>query len=67
MGLGSRHRSDAPLLRRSLLGLQEEEYVVGFLPKPFENPKIIHIFARFLTESALFYRKSLKASTINNV
>ena len=55
MGLGSRHRSDAPLLRRSLLGLQEEEYVVGFLPKPFENPKIIHIFARFFDRGALIF------------
>ena len=35
--------------------------------KLFENPKIIHIFARFLTKGALIFRKTLKASTINNV
>jgi len=36
-------------------------------PKSFENPKIIHIFARLLDQGALFYCKSLRQGTVNNV
>ena len=67
MDLGDRPSSDGCLNGGHILDIQDTEDVLEKLMKLFEIPKIIHIFARFLTESALFYRKSLKASTINNV
>ena len=36
-------------------------------PKSFENPKIIHIFARLLDRGAPLWRKSLRSGTVNNV
>lgn len=39
----------------------------GISFKLFELPKFIPTFARFSAESVLFYRKSLRQGTVNNV
>ena len=67
MGMDHNRCNDDDVFRRDFLDLQEKEYVLRYLTKPFDNPKFIHIFARFLAEACFFYRKSLRQGTINNV